>query len=157
MSFQLRSAAFENGGEIPAIYTCDGKDVSPPLEWDGVPQGTKSFALIVEDPDAPDPANPKMIWVHWILFDIPSEIDELREGVTDAMLPPGVKSGLNDWHRTGYGGPCPPIGCHRYFFRLYALDTMLDSLKRPTRPELEAAMDGHVLSEAVLLGTYQKK
>ncbi len=157
MSFQLTSQAFKNGEEIPSKYTCQGMDISPPLSWSGVPSGTKSLVLIVDDPDAPDPANPKMTWVHWVLFNIPPEVTDLPEGVKENELPPGVRSGLNDWHRTGYGGPCPPIGRHRYFFKLYALDTVLDRLERPTKDELEAAMNGHVLAEAVLMGTYEKK
>ena len=157
MAMELTSKAFKNGGEIPSKYTCQGEDISPPLSWSGVPSATKSLALIVDDPDAPDPANPKMTWVHWVLFNIPPQVTALPEGVKEAELPPGVKSGLNDWHRTGYGGPCPPIGRHRYFFKLYALDTVLDGLDLPSKAELEAAMNGHVLAKAVLMGTYKKK
>ncbi len=157
MAMELTSQAFKNGGEIPSKYSCQGEDISPPLSWSGVPSGTKSLALIVDDPDAPDPANPKMTWVHWVLFNIPPQVTTLPEGVKEAELPPGVKSGLNDWQRTGYGGPCPPIGRHRYFFKLYALDRVLDGLDLPTKAELEAAMKGHVLAKAVLMGTYKKK
>jgi len=157
MAMELTSQAFKNEGEIPSKYTCQGEDISPPLSWSGVPSGSKSLALIVDDPDAPDPANPKMTWVHWVLFNIPPQVTTLPEGVKEAELPPGVKSGLNDWQRTGYGGPCPPIGRHRYFFKLYALDRVLDGLDLPTKAELEAAMKGHVLAKAVLMGTYKKK
>ncbi len=157
MAFELRSQAFENGGEIPVKYTCEGQDISPPLEWDGVPKGTKSLALIVDDPDAPDPARPQMTWVHWILFNIPPDMDHLPEGVSPSQLPDSVGLGLNDWKKTGYGGPCPPIGRHRYFFKLYALDTMLNDLHLPTKAQLEQAMTGHVLDKAVLIGTYEKR
>jgi Raf kinase inhibitor-like YbhB/YbcL family protein len=144
MGLELTSSAFADGGAIPRQYTCEGRDVSPPLAWSGVPPGAKSLALVVDDPDAPDPAAPKMTWVHWVLYDIPP-----------AGAPADGKDGLNDWDRTGWGGPCPPIGRHRYFFKLYALDTMLN-LRRPTKAELERAMKGHVLAEARLVGTYQK-
>ena len=154
MSFELNSSVFMNGEEIPEKYTCEGRDISPPLDWSGLPAGTRSLVLIVDDPDAPDPRNPKMTWVHWVLYNIPPDAEGLKEGVTN--LPPGTKEGLNDWNRTGYGGPCPPIGRHRYFFKLYALDTMLEGLRQPTKKDIEMAMSGHVLSEAVLMGTYQK-
>ncbi len=157
VAFELKSDAFKNGGEIPRKYTCQGQDVSPPLSWTGAPEGTKSFALIVDDPDAPDPANPKMTWVHWVMFNIPATVNALPEAVTPQELPSSVKHGLNDWHRTGYGGPCPPIGRHRYFFKLYALDTFLEGLEHPTKAQLEEAMEGHVLDKAVLIGTYQKQ
>ncbi len=152
MRFTLRSPAFQEGGSIPARYTCDGEDLSPPLEWSGVPEGTRSLALVVDDPDAPDPAAPKMVWVHWVLYNLPPDSTGLPEGVT--ALPPGTLEGLNDWKRTGWGGPCPPVGRHRYFFRLYALDTELPDLGTPTRAQLLEAMKGHVLGEAVLMGTY---
>ncbi len=154
MAFTLESAAFENGKDIPSTYTCEGRDVSPPLTWKGAPEGTKSLALIVSDPDAPDPANPRMTWVHWVLYNIPAETAGIPEGVSD--LPSGTLPGKNDWGRTGYGGPCPPIGRHRYFFRLYALDTVLPDLGTPGMKELLSAMKGHVLAEAELMGTYQK-
>ncbi len=157
MAFELTSPAFKNGEEIPVKYTCQGEDISPPLKWSGVPEGTKSLALIVDDPDAPDPENPKMVWVHWVLYNIPPDIGQLEEGVGKDDLPPQVDHGLNDWKRTGYGGPCPPIGRHRYFFKLYALDTLIRGLKRPTKQELERAIRGHVLSKAELIGTYKKK
>ena len=153
MSFRLTSTAFAEGGAIPRGYTCEGRDTSPPLAWSGVPAGTRTLALIVDDPDAPDPAAPKMTWVHWVLFDIPPAAAGIAEG---APSPAGAKQGVNDWQRTGWGGPCPPIGRHRYFFKLYALDTALE-LNRPTKAELEQAMKGHVLAEARLVGTYQKR
>ncbi len=155
MSLTLSSGAFERDGAIPAAYTCDGNNVSPPLAWDGVPAGTRSLALIVDDPDAPDPAAPRMTWVHWILFDIPPSAKGLPEGVAAADLPVGTREGVNDWKRTGYGGPCPPIGRHRYFHKLYALDTEL-ALDRPTKAALEKAMQGHILAQAELVGTYQR-
>jgi len=157
MTLSLRSTAFPPGGEIPKEYTCDGEDVSPPLEWSGAPAGTKSFALIVDDPDAPDPAAPKMTWVHWVLYDIPAAATGLPEAVQASALPPGTCEGVNDWGRTGFGGPCPPIGRHRYFHKLYALDAVLPDLRRPKKAALEKAMQGHVLAQAVLIGTYQKR
>lgn len=153
--FTVTSPAYPNGGSIPAVYTCDGQDLSPPLAWSGVPAATKSLALILEDPDAPDPAAPQMTWVHWVLYDIPAGVHALAEGAA-RHLPAGTREGLNDWQRTGYGGPCPPVGRHRYFLKLYALDTELPDLRRPTRDALLAAMRGHVLAEAQLLGTYQR-
>jgi len=157
MSLKLTSSAFVHEGEIPALYTCQGKDISPPLAWSGVPEGTKSLALIVDDPDAPDPKAPKMTWVHWVLYNIPPTATGLPEGVKPADLPKGTKQGKNDWKRLGYGGPCPPIGRHRYFHKLYALDTVLPDLGEPTKAELEKAMQGHILATAQLMGTYQKK
>lgn len=156
MVMTLTSSAFAHGEAIPRLYTCEGKDVSPPLSWSGVPAGTKSLALIVDDPDAPDPAAPRMTWVHWVLYNIPATVQELKEGISTRELPAGTLEGLNDWKRTGYGGPCPPIGRHRYFHKLYALDTVLPDLKRPTKAQLEKAMEGHVLARAELVGTYQK-
>ncbi len=149
---KLTSPAFTHNGPIPAKYTCEGADLAPVLEWEGVPDGTKGLALIVDDPDAPDPAAPKMTWVHWLAFGVSPGTRSLPEG---GALPRGAKSGLNDWKRPGYGGPCPPIGRHRYFFKLYALDAELD-LDRPTKPQLEAAMKGHILAQAELVGTYEK-
>lgn len=151
---QMTSNAFAANGVIPAIHTCEGRDVSPPLAWSGVPAGTRSLALIVDDPDAPDPAAPRMTWVHWVLYNLPADCPGLPEGVR--QLPPGCLEGLNDWKRTGYGGPCPPIGRHRYFHKLYALDTVLPDLKTPSKQQLEQAMRGHILAEAQLVGTYQK-
>jgi Raf kinase inhibitor-like YbhB/YbcL family protein len=157
MSLTLTSTAFAHRGEIPIRCTCEGKDLAPDLAWAGLPAGTKSLALIVDDPDAPDPAAPKMTYVHWVLYNIPSDCTGLPEGVTGASLPDGAREGLNDWKRTGYGGPCPPIGRHRYFHKLYALDTMLPDLGKPAKPALEAAIRGHVLAQAELMGTFQKK
>jgi Raf kinase inhibitor-like YbhB/YbcL family protein len=157
MALTLSSPAFAPGAAIPAIYTCEGRDASPPLEWRGIPSGTKSLALIVDDPDAPDPRAPKMTWVHWVLTNLPPGTDGLPEGVAPGALPPGTIEGVNDWKRTGYGGPCPPVGRHRYFHKLYALDIALDGLKRPTKAQVEAAMKGHVLGQAELIGTYEKK
>lgn len=154
MSLILTSLAFAHMAAIPPKYTCQGADISPPLSWSGVPTGTKSLALIVDDPDAPDPAQPKMTWVHWVLYNIPPTVTALPEAVQS--LPAGTLEGLNDWQRTGYGGPCPPIGRHRYFHKLYALDIVLPDLKHPTKAQLEKAMAGHVLAEAQLIGTYQK-
>jgi hypothetical protein len=155
MALTLTSASFAHQGEIPTKYTCEGTDLSPPLAWSGAPTGTKSFVLIVDDPDAPDPKAPKMTWVHWVLYNIPTSVTELPEGVR--TLPPGTKDGLNDWKRTGYGGPCPPIGRHRYFHKLYALDTVLPAIDHATKLAVEQAMKGHVLAQTELIGTYQKK
>ncbi len=157
MSLTLQSTAFRAGGEIPSVHTCEGSDTSPPLAWSGLPAATKSLALVVDDPDAPDPAAPRTTWVHWVLYDIPPASTGLGEGATSRDLLPGTREGLNDWKRTGWGGPCPPIGRHRYFFKLYALDTVLQDLKRPTKAQLEKAMEGHVLARGELVGTYQKR
>ena len=156
MALALTSAAFTDQGPIPKLYTCQGKDVSPALAWSGLPAGTKSLALIVDDPDAPDPAAPKMTWVHWVLYNIPPNATGLQEAVASAALPAGTLEGVSDFKRTGYGGPCPPIGRHRYFHKLYALDTVLPDLKKPTKAALETAMQGHVLGKVELMGTYQK-
>ena len=152
----LTSPAFASQGEIPNKYTCDGQDLSPPLSWSGIPPGTKRLALIVEDPDAPDPKAPKMTWVHWVLYDIPPTATGLPEAARSSDLPPGTKGGLNDWKRTGYGGPCPPIGRHRYFHRLYALSASLPDLERPTKAQLLKAMEGKILAQTELVGTYQR-
>jgi Raf kinase inhibitor-like YbhB/YbcL family protein len=157
MSLTITSTAFAPESAIPSLYTCEGKDISPPLAWSGAPVGTKSFALIVDDPDAPDPAAPKMTWVHWVLYNIAPTASGLPEAVKTTVLPSGTREGANDWGRTGYGGPCPPIGRHRYFHRLYALDTVLPDLRRPNKAALEKAMQGHILAQAVLIGTYQKR
>ena len=157
MPLVLTSPAFSSGGEIPVEHTCEGEDRSPPLAWSGVPAAAKSLVLIVDDPDAPDPAAPRMTWVHWVLYDIPPGTAALPAGIASADLPAGTREGINDWQRSGYGGPCPPIGRHRYFHKLYALDTLLPDLGRPTKAQLEKAMHGHVLAQAVLIGTYQKK
>jgi Raf kinase inhibitor-like YbhB/YbcL family protein len=153
-TMKITSAAFAHAGEIPMRYTCEGQDVSPPLAWDDAPVGARSVALIVDDPDAPDPTAPRMTWVHWVLYNLPPA-GALAEAVR--ALPPGTLLGLNDWKRTGYGGPCPPIGRHRYFFKVYALDSVLPDLHRPTKAQLEQAMQGHVLARAELIGTYQKR
>jgi len=157
MSLVLTSPAFTAGGEIPALHTCEGRDVSPALAWSGVPPPAKSLALIVDDPDAPDPRAPKVTWVHWVLYNLPPSATGLAEGVASRDLPPGAREGQNDWKRTGYGGPCPPIGRHRYVHKLYALDSVLPDLGAATKATLEAAMRGHVIAQAALVGTYQKR
>lgn len=154
-NMKISSPAFESMGNIPRVYTCEGKDAAPQLQWEGTPAGAKSLVLIVDDPDAPDPRAPKMTWVHWVLFNIPPGTQGLPEAASSGDLPSGTGEGLNDWKRTGYGGPCPPIGRHRYFFKLYALDTELD-LERPTKEQVVNAMEGHVLETAELIGTYEK-
>lgn len=154
---RLSSSAFAANAEIPARYTCQGADRSPPLAWSDLPAGTKSLALIVDDPDAPDPAAPRMTWVHWVLYNMPPQASGLAEALTTGDLPAGTREGTNDWKRTGYGGPCPPIGRHRYFHKLFALDTVLPDLKKPSKAALEKAMQGHILARAELVGTYQKK
>ncbi|MDE2029980.1 MAG: YbhB/YbcL family Raf kinase inhibitor-like protein [Alphaproteobacteria bacterium] len=150
---QITSAAFGNGNEIPTLYTGEGRDISPPLSWHGVPARAESLALIVDDPDAPDPAAPKMTWVHWVLYNIPASVTGFAEAIK--ALPAGTREGLNDWKRTGYGGPMPPIGRHCYFFKLYALDTELQIRGTATKAKLEKAMQGHIIAEAVLMGTYK--
>lgn len=155
-AFVLASSAFQAGGAIPRKYTCDGSDPSPPLEWRGAPADTKSFALIVDDPDAPDPGAPKTVWVHWVVYNLPARLDQLGEGASPGGLPDGAREGINDWKQPGYRGPCPPIGRHRYFHKLYALDTMLPDMGRITRKQLETAMQKHVLDTAELMGTYQR-
>lgn len=156
MTLSITSGVFDNGSTIPGKYTCEGANISPPLTWSGVPDSLRSLVLIVDDPDAPDPRAPKMTWVHWVLYNIPPDVSELVEGVTSDRLPPGAQEGLNDWKRTGYGGPCPPIGRHRYFHKLYALDTVLPGMNKPTKEQVEEAMQGHIIVEAQLIGTYQK-
>ena len=156
MPLTITSPAFANGHDIPSDHTCEGADTSPALAWSGTPAGTKSFALIVDDPDAPDPAAPKRTWVHWVLYNLPADSRGLADAIDPAALPAGTREGTNDWKRTGYGGPCPPIGRHRYFFKLFALDTVLSDLKNPTKAQLEAAMQGHILERTELLGLFQK-
>jgi hypothetical protein len=156
MALTLTSSAFSHEGSIPALYTCQGKDVSPPLAWSGAPEGTKSLALIVDDPDAPDPAAPKRTYVHWVLYNIPPSAAALVEATSRQTLPAGTREGTNDWNRAGYGGPCPPIGRHRYFHKLYALDAVLPDLGAARKADLEMAMKGHILAQAQLVGTYQK-
>lgn len=155
MALTLSSSAFDPGGKIPSKYTCEGEDVSPPLAFAGVPAGTKSLALIVDDPDAPDPKAPKRVWVHWVVYNLAPDSSGLADGASRNGMPGGSVTGLSDWNRAEYGGPCPPIGRHRYFHKLYALDTLLPG-KPLTKAELVAAMQGHILAEASLMGTYQK-
>lgn len=145
----VESEAFGGGAEIPRTYTCEGDDVPPPLAFHGVPEGTKSLSLIVDDPDAP-----RGTWVHWIVYDLPPETASLKPR---ERLPSGTQVGTNSWGRTDYGGPCPPGGRHRYVHTLYALDTKLGDLRAPTKAALESAMDGHILARAELIGTYQKQ
>jgi Raf kinase inhibitor-like YbhB/YbcL family protein len=152
MSLSLTSTAFAHGAAIPALHTCEGRDVSPPLAWSGVPANSKALVLIVDDPDAPDPKAPRMTWVHWVVYNLPPNSNGLAEG---AALPAGAMAGTNDFRHTRYGGPCPPIGRHRYFFKLYALDTLLPNLGPASKAQVERAMVGHVLAEAQLMGTYQ--
>jgi len=156
VALTLVSPAFAHGGGIPPEYSCDGADRAPPLEWSAAPTGTLSFALIVDDPDAPDPKAPKMTWVHWVLYDIPATADRLPAGAQTKDLPPGTREGINSWKRTGWGGPCPPVGRHRYFHKLYALNTLLGDLRRPTADQLSAEFAGHVLARAEIVGTYER-
>ena len=156
MAFKITSTVFQHNNEIPSLYTCEGEDLSPPLHWQGVPADARSLVLIMDDPDAPDPKAPKMTWVHWVLYNLPPDSQGLPEGATSADLPAGTGEGLNDWKRTGYGGPCPPIGRHRYFHKLYALDVVLEKMARPDKAKIEAAMKGHIIEQAELVGTYQK-
>ncbi|MBI5544387.1 MAG: YbhB/YbcL family Raf kinase inhibitor-like protein [Deltaproteobacteria bacterium] len=157
MAMTLNSPAFKHDGDMPTSTTCEGKDSSPALSWSNVPAGAKSLVLIVDDPDAPDPKAPKMTWVHWLLYNLPPTTQGLPEGVKADQLPAGTLEGITDFKRPGYGGPCPPIGKHRYFFKLYALDIMLPDLQSPRKPDLEKAMQGHILEKAELRGLYQKK
>lgn len=153
MDMKISSSVFEQGGIIPAEYTCDGADVSPPLKWESVPDGTKSIALISDDPDAP-----MGTWVHWILFNLPANTRELPENVpTDGTLPDGAKQGTTDFGRTGYGGPCPPSGTHRYFFKVYALGMMLDLPAGSRKSDLLRAMENRVLAEGQLMGKYKRR
>jgi Raf kinase inhibitor-like YbhB/YbcL family protein len=156
MPLTLTSPAFSNQGSIPARHSCEGKNVSPPLSWSGIPADAKSLVLIVDDPDAPDPAAPKTIWTHWVLYNLPAEEGSLPEEAKTSDLPPRTLEGTNDWKRTGYGGPCPPIGRHRYYFRLFAIDLVLPDLARPTRAKLLASIQGHVVASYELMGTYEK-
>jgi len=153
MSIQLTSTAFAEGKPIPAKYTCDGTDVSPPLEWSNVPEGTKSLALISDDPDAPVGT-----WVHWVIYAIPPDVNELQENIPKSeILTNGAKQGISDFKRIGYGGPCPPPGGpHRYFFKFYALDAELDLKPGATKQQLLRAMEGHILAQGQLIGTYQR-
>lgn len=146
----LSSSAFTGGGTIPSKYTCDGQNISPPLSWQGEPAKTKSFALIVDDPDAP-----VGVWDHWLLYNIPATTHQLSENLT--TLPSGADGGKNSFGKTNYGGPCPPDREHRYFFKLYALDTKLNIASDATKPQLESAMQGHILGTATLIGKYDRK
>jgi Raf kinase inhibitor-like YbhB/YbcL family protein len=157
MPLTLTSTAFSHQSGIPARYTCDGKDTSPPLSWHGVPDKAQSLVLIVDDPDAPDPAAPRMTWVHWLLYNLPVNAGGLAENASATDLPSGTRVGVNDWKRSDYGGPCPPIGRHRYFHKLYALDIVLPDLGKPNKARLEQAMQGHILAHAELIGTYQRE
>ncbi len=157
MHFSLCSAAFDADQEIPQRYTCDGENISPPLTWSGAPKDSQSLALIVDDPDAPDPATPKMTWVHWVLYNLPPGSVGLPEAVADSRLPAGTLQGINSWEQTGYSGPCPPIGRHRYFFKLYALRCTLPDLAHPDKDELLKQLQGHVLAKTMLMGTYQRR
>ena len=157
MSLTITSSKFTHNGEIPSVYTCEGKDLSPPLSWSGVPKEAKSLALVVDDPDAPDPKAPRMTWVHWVLYNLSPSSTGLGEAVTQKDLPKGTLEGMNDWNRAGWGGPCPPIGRHRYFFKLYALSELLPDLNEPTKAKLEKATQGKILAKTELIWTYQKK
>lgn len=156
MTLTLSSRAFAPNGSIPTVYTCDGRDISPPLSWSSLPAGTKSLVLIMDDPDAPDPKAPRMTWVHWVLYNIPAEATGLEENAGKGGLPSGTMQGINNWGRTGYGGPCPPIGRHRYFHKLYALDVVLSDLGQPAKGKLLQAMEGHILDRTELIGTYHR-
>lgn len=155
MALMIQSPAFADGGSIPREHTCEGAGSSPPLRWSGAPEATKSFVLIVDDPDAPDPRAPKRTWVHWVVYNLPAATRSLAAGAAGRGLPPGTLQGLNDWGQPTYGGPCPPVGRHRYVHTLYALDTLLEGLRRPTKSSVLGATKGHVLGQARLVGTYQ--
>lgn len=155
MTLTLTSPVFETGDKIPSKYTCEGEDISPPLNIAGVPEGTKSLAFILDDPDAPDPKAPKRVWVHWIVYNLPPDTGGLPENAGSGDLPVGAIAGINDKQQTTYHGPCPPIGRHRYFHKLYALDMVLPATAM-TKKALEAAMQGHILAQAELMGTYRK-
>ena len=156
MTLKVTSSAFQQGGAIPSQYTCEGKDISPPLTWSGLPNNTKSVAMIVDDPDAPDPAKPQRVYVHWVVYNLTPSTTSLGENASKGGMPSGAVQGKNDWGKAEYGGPCPPIGRHRYFFKLYALDTTLTGLKDATKADLEKAMKGHIVDSGELMGTYQK-
>jgi Raf kinase inhibitor-like YbhB/YbcL family protein len=156
LSLVVSSSAFSPGGAIPAVSTCEGADRAPPLQWSGVPKEARSLAIIVDDPDAPDPSAPKMTWVHWVLYDLPPTTLSLPAGAERAALPAGTREGHNDWKARGWRGPCPPVGRHRYHFKLYALDVVLPDLGGADKAALEKAMKGHVLAQGELIGTYEK-
>ena len=157
MSLRLTSTAFDAGNNIPAIHTCDSEDISPPLSWTGIPLNAKSLALIVDDPDAPDPAAPQRTWVHWVLYNIPVDTVGLPQAAQPQDLSAGTREGINDWDRIEYSGPCPPIGRHRYIHKLYALNTVLPDLGNPTKAQLENAMQGHIIEQTELIGLYQRQ
>lgn len=156
MAFAITSSAFTPNGSVPKQYTCEGEQTSPPLEWSGAPSGTKSLALIVEDPDVPDPAKPQRTYVHWVVYNVPASATGLPENASKSGLPAGAIQGNNDSKKQVYGGPCPPIGRHRYFFKLSALDTDLSFVSPPSKADLLKAMDSHVLGSAEIIGTYEK-
>jgi len=156
MTFNISSSAFAPNGSIPTKYTCEGEGGSPPLAWSGVPAGTKSLALIVDDPDAPDPAKPTRVVSHWVAYSVPANATGLAENASKAGMPAGSAQGSNERGAPGYMGPCPPIGRHRYFFKLYALDAVLTGLSNPKKADLEKAIQGHTLGTAELIGTYEK-
>ena len=152
MAVTITSTVFSEGSMIPQNYTCDGEDISPPLAWSGVPDGTKSLALICDDPDAP-----MGTWVHWVLFNIPAHIRELPAAIPpEKILQNGAKHGINDFRKFGYGGPCPPGGTHRYYFKLYALDTEINLEAGITKAQLLKTMEGHILAEGQLMGRYSR-
>lgn len=150
------STSFSHNDTIPSIYTCDGEDISPALNWTGIPAGTKSLALIVDDPDAPDPAAPKKTWVQWVRYSISPDTIGLAAGISEKNLPPDTLQGINDWKRTGYGGPCPPVGNHRYYHKLYALDTVPPDFQHPAKAAIEQAMQSHIIGHGELIGRYQR-
>jgi hypothetical protein len=152
----LSSTAFGANAPIPPKYTCEGANVSPPLAWSGAPATARSFALIVEDPDAPDPAKPTRVVTHWVAYNIPGTTSVLAENASKSGMPAGSAQGSNEQNKPAYMGPCPPIGSHRYFFKLYALDTVLTGLKNPKKADVQQAMQTHVVDSAQLIGTYQK-
>jgi len=156
MTLKVTSSAFQQGGSIPAKYTCEGEDTSPPLAWSGAPNNAKSIAIIVDDPDAPDPAKPQRVYVHWVVYNIPAGTSSLSENASKTRMPKGAEQGKNDCGKPEYGGPCPPVGRHRYFFKVYALDTALSGLSGPAKADLERAMKGHIVDSGELIGTYQK-
>lgn len=156
MALNLRSVSFEHNTAMPARYTCEGDNISPPLSWSAPPPGTKSLVLIVDDPDAPDPEAPKMTWVHWVLYNLPPVAGSLPAGVTEVELPAGTLVGINDRKNVGYNGPCPPIGTHRYFHKLYAVDIVLPDLHAPTKAEVLARIEGHVLAHEEVIGLYRR-
>ena len=152
MKLSLSSTAFSNEQSIPRKYTCDGNNTSPPLNWTNAPENTKSFALIVDDPDAPSGT-----WVHWVIYNIPATTNKFAEDIpAHIQLPDGSLQGMNSWPKLGYGGPCPPSGTHRYYFKLYALDNTLTLASGASKAALMAAMQGHILAQAELMGTYRR-